>query len=203
MNQSRRLGLVAFAALMAIAFLGASSAMAGSTQLCKADEDPCSAGNTISHVHEETSPGAPATLLNGLGNVTCNVLFLGESLGAGKPLVIHGNFTYSNCLRNGQACTVTEISTDSLLGVLRTGHETASVTFESEFNVHCGLFIKCTYKGEGLEATAKGSLASSAENGEITLNEQTIKHVGGPYICAETSKLDIELHPLEAVYVST
>ena len=130
---------------MAMAFLGASSAMAGNTQLCMNDETPCAAANVIAHVHEETVAGAPATLLTSLGNVTCTALFLGLTLGLGAPLVIHGNFTYTNCLRNGSACTVTEVSTDSLIEVLRTSHETSTVTGNGEVNVHCGFFINCTY----------------------------------------------------------
>jgi HPt (histidine-containing phosphotransfer) domain-containing protein len=172
------------------------------TQLCKADESPCQAANVIAHVHEQTAAGAPATLLSTLGNVTCNALFLGLTLGLGAPLVIHGNFTYSGCLRNGNSCTVTEVSTDSLLSVLKTSHETASVTGEGKVNVHCGLFTNCTYDGEGLEATAKGPLLSTAANGEVTLSKQVTHHVGGG-ICPETGKLDIETHPLIKTYIAS
>jgi hypothetical protein len=77
----KMLGLAAFAALMAMALLGASSAMAESTQLCKADESPCAAGNVVSHVHELTLTGAPSTLLTSLGTITLFDLFLGDSLG--------------------------------------------------------------------------------------------------------------------------
>jgi hypothetical protein len=173
-----------------------------STQLCKTDESPCEAANVISHVHEQTAAGAPATLLSSLGNVTCDALFLGLTLGLGAPLVIHGNFTYTNCLRNGKSCTVTEVSTSSLLSVLKTSHETASVTGEGEVNVHCGIFINCTYNGEGLEATAKGPLLSTAANGEVTLNKQVTHHVGGG-ICPETGKLDIETHPSIKTYIAS
>jgi hypothetical protein len=197
----KMLGLAAFAALMAMAFLGASSAMAGNTQLCKADETPCAAANVISHVHEQTVSGAPATLLSSLGNVTCNALFLGDTLGLGAPLVIHGNFTYTGCLRNGNACTVTEVSTSSLIEVLRTGVETVAVEGSGEVNVHCGLFINCTFNGQELVGAGKGPLLVSP-NGEVSLSEQVTHHVGGG-ICPETGKLDIRTTPLTAVYIST
>src|SRR6478672_6554514 len=90
-----RLSRVAPAVLIAMAFLGTSSAMAESTQLCKADESPCAEGKVIKHVHEETLTGAKAKLLSSLGTVECNLLFLGDTLGSGSPLVIHGHLTYS------------------------------------------------------------------------------------------------------------
>jgi hypothetical protein len=201
MKPIKTLGLAAFTALMAMAFLGASSAMAGNTQLCKADEDPCAAGNVIAHIHEETVAGAPATVLTSIGNITCNALFLGLTLGLGAPLVIHGNFTYTGCLRNGNACTVTEVSTSTLINVLKTAAETASSTLEFEINVHCGLFINCTYNGEGLVGTTKGPLLA-APNGESFINGQNLLHVGGG-ICPETGKLDIRTTPLLATYIST
>jgi hypothetical protein len=205
----KMLGLAAFAALMAMAFLGASSAMAGSTQLCMKDQIPCAEGNiekgeennVISHVHEETAKEAPATLLSSLGNVTCTALFLGDTLGLGAPLIIHGNFTYTGCLRNGSACTVKEVSTSSLIEVLRTAAETATLTGSGEVNVHCGIFINCTYDGEGLEGTSKGTLLAEP-NGESKTTEAVTHHVGGG-ICPETGKLDIRTTPLLATYIST
>jgi hypothetical protein len=197
----KMLGLAAFAALMAMALLGASSAMAGNTQLCKADENPCAAANVISHVHEETVSGAPATVLSSLGDVTAKVLFLGDTLGLGAPLVIHGHLTYTDVLRNGSLCTITEVSTSTLLEVLRTAAETASLTISFEINVHCGIFINCTYDSQGLTGTAKGAL-SAPSNGEWFINEATMHHVGGG-ICPEITKLDIRMTPLVATYIST
>src|SRR5436190_2230106 len=106
------LGLVALAALMAMAFVGASSAMAENTTLCSNDsEESCT---EITHVHETTLAGEAnqATLLSSVINVKCDVLFLGDTLGPGEPLLIHGHFTYSNC---NNSCVVTEESADSLI----------------------------------------------------------------------------------------
>src|SRR5436190_10340054 len=91
-----------------------------------------------------------------------------DTLGLGAPLVIHGKFTYSNCNNN---CVVTEESADALINVLKTGHETASVSGEGEVRVHCGFFINCVYNGEELEATAKGPLLANETNGETSLTE--------------------------------
>jgi uncharacterized protein YqgV (UPF0045/DUF77 family) len=171
----------------------------GNTALCKADESPCTAGNVITHVHEETLAGAKATLLTSLSNVECKALFLGSSLGLGTPLVIHGNFTYTECVRLGKSCTVAEVSADSLIEVLKEAHETAKVTGSGEVNVHCGVFINCTYDGENLAATAKGPLLAISENGEVTISEQTTHKVSG--ICPAEDKLDIAMMPSEAVYI--
>jgi hypothetical protein len=200
MKSIKTLGLAAFAALMAMASLGASSAIAGNTELCMADESPCAAGNAIAHVHEETVAGAPVTMLTSLGNITANALFLGLTLGLGAPLVIHGNFTYTGALRNGNACTITEVSASALIEVLRTAAETATITPEFEINVHCGPFINCTYNGGG-QGTAKGPLLA-APNGESSTSEAVMHHVGGG-ICPETFKLDIRMTPLLATYIST
>jgi hypothetical protein len=201
MRSIKMLGLAAFAALMAMAFLGASSAMAGNTQLCMSDESPCAEANVIAHVHEETVSGAPATLLSSLGNVTCDALFLGLTLGLGAPLVIHGNFTYTNCLRNGKKCTVEEEEgKSSLIAVLRTSAEIAVLAGAGEVNVHCGLFINCNYDGEGLVGTHTGPLLTGG-TGESATSEATLHHVGG--VCPETGKLDIRMVPLLATYIST
>src|SRR5262249_4119350 len=107
----KMLGLAALAALLAMAFVGASSAMAESTALCSADietEEEESAGSIkneceVTHVHE-TSVGKGKLLSSSL-NVECDVLFLGEVVATGSPLRIEGNFTYSNC---NAGCTATE-----------------------------------------------------------------------------------------------
>src|SRR5262245_40795891 len=115
-------GLAAPAALLAMAFVGASSAMAGATTLCGGDSSPCEA---VSHVHETTLNGAKAILLSS-PDVECDVLFLGDTLtGTSAPLVIHGNFTYSNC---EGGCEATEENGPTEIKVLRTASELSTVT---------------------------------------------------------------------------
>ena len=87
-------GLAALAALMAMAFVGASSAMAeGSTSLCKVDGATCAAGNLLTHVHEQSVGHA---LFLSIFHRRMRSLILGDTLngGLGNPLIIHGNFTY-------------------------------------------------------------------------------------------------------------
>jgi hypothetical protein len=194
-------GLAVLAALMAMAFVGASSAMAGPTSICKKDENPCKESNQITHLHETTLTGAKAKLLNGSGEVQteCDVLFLGDALaGLSSEYLIHGHFTYSNC-SNG--CSAKEVTgTDALISVLRTGHETGEVTGEGEVTVTC-IFFSCTYNGEELNGEAKGPLLSSETNGSVSLSNQKLFLVKGSF-CPSEGKLDITTTPLSAQYLT-
>ena len=181
-----------------------------STQLCKADESTCAAGNVVSHVHETTLSGHPAVLLSSAGNVLCYALFLGDSLGLEASIIIHGHFTYGlmndpcvlhKPLGGTENCMVSEVSSDSLLNVSKLSHEAANITGTGEVNVHCGSIINCTYDGGNLEASAAGPLLSSFENGDVKISNQTTHATGGA-LCPETGKLDIETMPLEKVYIS-
>ena len=212
MKSIKLIGFAALAALMAMAFVGASSAMATSTALCKEDtlnltEEKCPAGKLVTHVHEATLAGSPATLLSSAGNIACDVLFLGDTLNSGlaNPLKIHGHWTYENCVRlkifgGTEPCTVLEVSADALIEVLKEGHETAKVTGNAEINLHCGSIINCTYDGENLVATAKGPLLSTMLNGDVTITNQTTHRTAGS-LCPETGKLDIMTTPLEHTYI--
>ena len=212
MKSIKLIGLIALLALIAMAFVGASTAMATSTALCKEDpvnltEEKCPAGKLVTHVHEATLAGSPAVLLSSAGNVLCDALFLGDTLesGLGNPLKIHGHFTYTNCVRHKifggtEACTVSEVSADSLIEVLKEGHETGKVTGNGEVKVECGSVINCTYDGENLIGTAKGPLLSTMLNGDVTVTNQTTHSTGGAF-CPATGKLDIMTTPLEHTYI--
>jgi len=207
----------ALALLTVMAFAGASSAMAGSTALC--DQTPeggidfpggtiltgetCPSGHRVTHVHEATLEAVKAKLLTSVLNVECSVLFLGDALGEGlgSPLIIHGSFTYSNCNAN---CTATEENGPAEIKVLRTGHETATVTGEGLVHVECKGFINCRYNGVGLQGTAKGWWLSSGAypNGEVNIQEQTTNKESG-FLCPSTAKLDITTTTLERMFIGT
>src|ERR1051326_199436 len=182
---------------MAMAFAGAGSAMAESTELCALDPGtaptaPCPEGEAITSVHE-TSVGKAKLLAN--PRVECNVLFSSTSVGAAAaPQVIEGPFPHTNC-----GCTVREgTGTTAVIKVLRTSHETATVTGEAEISVNC-FGIVCTYKGEGLEGTAKGPLLSTEANGEVNISEQVV--TGSGSFCPSEGKLDIKTTALMPVYI--
>jgi hypothetical protein len=196
-KQIKMFGLAALAALMAMALVGATSAMAtGSTALCKADESPCAAGNIVTHVHEESI--GHAKLLSSFATVECEALFLGDALNGGlsNPLVIHGTFTYT-CL-NG--CTAEEQNSPAEIKVLRTGTELAEVTGEGLVHVECGL--DCVYNGVGLKGHGLGPLLVGSGNGRVVISGATVNKESGLF-CPSTSKLDITTTPLTATYIST
>src|SRR6185436_3049287 len=175
MKPIKMFGLAGLAALMAMAFVGVSSAMAESTALCKEDQaaSECPSEKRVTHIHE-VSVGK-AKLLTTLITVECNVTFLGETKNAnketkslGEPLRIEGKFTYTNC----GGCEATEENGPSVINVLREGHETASVTGEGLVHVECAGTLNCNYTGVGLKGTAKGPLLSTAANGEVSLQKQ-------------------------------
>jgi len=202
MKTIKTIGLAALTALMAMAFVGAGSAMAEETQLCTTDTSPCSAPTTSIHA---ISVGR-AKLLTSLGTVECNVLFESTSVGAlAAPQVIKGNFTFSNCELVGVECEAKEQNGPAELLVLKEGHETAAVTGEGLVKVECGKTLICAYTGERLKGTAKGPLLSAQipDNGEVSLSgQELIKEAGSGFICPKTAKLDIAASPLVPVYIS-
>jgi hypothetical protein len=202
------LAFAALAALMAMAFVGASSAMAESTALCNIDPgsgsaEVCPAGHLVTHIHEVTEAGNPDLLLSSVVTIKCKALFLGDASNSlANPLVITGHFTYSGCeTASGSSCTFTETSTSSTTNVLKLGHELADASYVYEFNWHCGFFINCTYSGEGLLGHALGPLLSTAANGEVRIEEQTTHKTGGS-LCPEIAKLDQLTTPLEKTYIT-
>ena len=193
MRSIKMLSLAALAALLAMAFVGAGSAMAESTTLCSSEAETCEA---ISHVHE-TSVGK-GKLKSELPTIECTVLFLGDTeVGTSAPLVINGAFTYSSC---NNFCTVKEENGPAKLKVLRTGEELASVTGEGLVHVSCP-FINCNYIGTGLEGHVKGPLKSTQANGEVSLTEQNTEKESGS--CPEEAFLTLTTTPLEATYITT
>ena len=204
MKPIKMFGLAALAALMAMAFVGASSAMAGSTLLCKEDVASCPQHKQIGHVHE-VSVGK-GVLLSSLVTIECEVLFLGDTVAeTSAPLKIKGNFTYpmEGCkTTGGTLCTVKETSEFATIEVLKTGHELAEVKGSAEVNAECGAFINCTYNGVGLLGHGLGPLLSSSENGNVNISEQTTNKTGGA-LCPKTSKLDLTTTPLEHTYIVT
>jgi len=191
----KMLGLAALAALMAMAFVGASSAMAEETALCMEEPPECVA---LEHVHE-TSVGKAKLLSE--PTVECDVLFLGDTVsGTSKPLHINGTFTYTNC---NNSCSVEEVNGPALIKVLKTATELSSVTGEGLVKLTCFFgFIKCAYNGEGLEGHGLGALKSDAKtapNGSVIITCQETKIESGT--CPKEAFLDITTTPLLPTYI--
>ncbi len=199
MKSIKGFGFSALVAMLTMAFVGASSAVAGSTALCKKDEAPCAAANRTTHWHLATSAELPSLILTSDEiTIECAVLFLSTNVGGlGSPQVIKGNFTYSNC-NNG--CSVTEENGPSELKLLRTGAEKAAATLGWLSHLECG-FYDCYYVGEGLKGTFKGALSPFFEEedwGEAELNPEA-----GGFFCPAAAELDLWVFSLETFYIST
>jgi hypothetical protein len=76
------------------------------------------------------------------------------------------------------------------------------VTYQYEFNFHCGFFINCTYDGENLVGHGLGALTASEENGQTRI-EEAVTHKTGGSLCPETVHLDQLITPLEKAYLVT
>jgi hypothetical protein len=190
-------GLAVLAALMAMAFVGACSAMAESTQLCKVDPGaaPCPGGNAVTNVHE-VSVGKIKFLAS--PEIQCNALFSSTSVGAlASPQIIQGHFTYTNC-----GCTVREkAGTTTTIEVLKTGHETAVAVISVTIEIPSCFGENCTYDGV-LVATFKGPLLSAVSNptGDMTISGQEVEGEG--FFCPEHMELDATMTPLSATYIA-
>lgn len=195
-------GLAALAALMAMAFVGATSAMAESTALCSVDENPCATSNQIGSVHEESV--GKAQFASSAGTIRCNTLFsgiIGTKLAS--PLIISGSFSYTSCELGGSSCVMSEENGPIELKVLREGHETAKVTYENLIHIKCNGFIDCSYAGT-LVGTAHGPLLSTQTNGEITFSGQALNKEPGGFLCpSKLITLSSTTAPLSATYIST
>ena len=205
MKPIKMLGLTVVVALMAMAFVGASSATAESTALCtemvsQNVGEECPAAKRIHVVHEVTLTGEKGKILSSALNIECDVLFEGTVISAnnlGNPLEISGEFEYANC-NNG--CTVQE-APPTEIRVLKLGHETADVTIEWLITVACAGFISCRYNGVGLVGTGAGPLLSTnLANGHVIFSEKTLNKENGA-LCPSTAKLDLNLHPLIPTYI--
>ena len=214
MKPNKAFAIAVPAALMAMAFVWASSAMAESTALCASEQATCS--SPVTHVHE-TSVGR-AKLKSSLPTIECNVLFLGDSFQwwieiegvryvetqqLGNPLLIVGDFTYSSC---NNFCSVKEENGPVEIKVLKTASELASLATlgsggEGLVHVSCP-FINCSYTGTGLEGHGLGPLTSSQANGAVVITEQETNKETGGEICPEEAFLTITTTPLSATYIS-
>jgi hypothetical protein len=189
--------LSALAALLAMAFVGASSTMAETTALCLNDsETSCTA---VTHHHESTLAGSQAVLKTNILTIKCDVLFLSTSVGSeASPLIVKGNFTYSNC---NNSCVILEENGPAEIKVLVESHETSKVTGEGLVHLECGSFIDCLFNSEGLVGTGKGALLSTETNGEVKITAQKVKEEGGSFFCPDTSELTITTTPLTKTYL--
>jgi hypothetical protein len=198
-------GLTALAAVAAMAFIGASSASATSTQLCKVHTGTtCPAGSATTAVHLVNKAGTVGTLLNSLVNVLClNVLGQGTPLGLAAPQQIHSTvLSFTNCGTSAShnECTVTTEALP-LFNLLYTALDEGTLTAEGGVaRVKCTVFgfikIDCKYGTVGLSFNVKGGNPAvlKAEN-------KAVQFIEGSALCPTESSLDGEVVSLEEVHI--
>lgn len=198
MRLIKMFGLAAIAAVAAMAFVGASSAMAGSTSLCKeaSSELACPTGQQASAVHFFAED---AELLTPDIIVQCDALFSGTTANPlGAPLVFTGHLVYTSC---NNLCSVTEESEVATIETLKTGSETATVTGSGEVRVSCGVVINCVYNGNGLVGHGLGP-AETGGNGSVIFEEAPVERTGGiGLICPPEAALDAEFVSLTKLWL--
>jgi len=198
------LGLAGMAAMIAMAFVGASSATAAEHEeivLCKNAELVCEEQwPNPTEIHAEaTNP----KLLSNIGTVECeNSLAIVTLLNKLAKLVeghlLALNFT-GNCHLGSTECTV---KVNALGGLSLTPDEVKlaaigkSIELEgrnTNATVKCGSFINCTYSAG---AETKVLIESDAEGHLLLLtNETTLSGKG--FLCPATSKWDATYHAVE------
>ncbi len=210
-------GLAAIAAVAAMAFIGASSASATSTALCKVNEDPCAAGNQLSSLHMTNTAGTLGELL-AIGGIELTVLCLNilaqaEVLALGSPLSVHTKeLNLTNCGTNAghNNCTVNTAIKLPLFDLLKTGANLGQLTaLSGEALVRCVIagiiVIDCTYNGTGLSFTVEGALHSGAGTGHgmLTSNGTELPLASGGGLCPEKSIIHGLLEPLTHTWISS
>jgi hypothetical protein len=207
------LGLAALAAMVAMAFVGASSASADEThiQLCEKKELVCESplgtiielpGGEFKRVAKIVAHSENPKLLSSIGTIECEKSLAEADVLNELSLLILGHFTglsfEGNCHLGGTSCTVT-VPTLGLLKLTKIGDLLASLlsTGGTEANVKCGLFINCTYGGEPLLHV------DSLEDGKVHIlaNETELKKSKG--ICPSVSKWDANYLVLGTMWVES
>ncbi|MDX6608354.1 MAG: hypothetical protein QOF85_279 [Solirubrobacterales bacterium] len=190
MRTQKALGLILACAVTAMALLGASTASAETTALCKKHENPCAAANIYTG-HIEAVAVNPK-LLTSLTTIQCKkALFLGNALGLANPLIIHvEKFEFfDDCLTAGEdPCEFKSLELGLAL-LLRTGSNLGTLTLHNtKILVSCPMeFIDCVYGGlpifhmEG--SPTQETLAT------ILTNEVLWEH-GESVFCPMEAKLD-------------
>ena len=194
------------AAVAAMAFLGASSAMAnGPTALCKVHETACSTGNLVTSVHAVNVgedpvltteiAGVPFELLCGISLAVASVL------GLAQPQVTHlSTLNWSECHTSlGVACIVTT-ETLGLLNILKTALNLGTLTSTggTTVRVNCGEAINCVYGGT-VTAGIEGALhQTGVGHGMINVNTEVERTAGTCPLHAHWKAL---YESLEHIYV--
>ncbi|HEY5709747.1 MAG TPA: hypothetical protein VIS51_10155 [Solirubrobacterales bacterium] len=197
MRLIKMFGLAALAVVAVMAFVGATSASATSTQLCSAHTSlTCGEGDAVTSHHLVLASGTVGKILASINILCLGILIEATPLGLGNPQSIHGlTQTYSGC-GTGSAhsnCTVS-VQEQPLLDLLKTGLDEGVLTaLSGRIRLQCpNLGLDCSYDIEGMEFEVGG--------GHLTANETSLNELGGKFFCPDEGLLDGLLEALTDVY---
>jgi hypothetical protein len=191
--------LAALAAVTAMAFVGATSASAGSTQICKVHTGLlCPAGEARTAIHHVLAAGTVARLLLPPADVLClNVLIESTALGLAAPQSIHTlSYSFTGCgtssAHNNVVVTAQELP---LFNLLKTGlDEGVETATNGRVRVQvASLGLDCVYDLEGLESAVGG--------GHQTADETPVTELGGKFFCGDEGKVHWLLEALDPEHI--
>ncbi len=199
MRPIKMFGLAALAAVAAMAFVGATSASATNTQLCKVHTSlACPAGEAVTSHHMVLASGTVGKLLGEAINVLClSILIDATPLGLANPQSIHTlSFTFTGCGTGSthNNCTVTTQELP-LADLLKTGLEEGVLKFTNgRLRTQCpSLGMDCVYDGEGMEFAVGGQ--------HLTAEETPAVELGGKFFCPNEGQIDGLFETLTDAYV--
>ncbi|HEX6753337.1 MAG TPA: hypothetical protein VF093_07115 [Solirubrobacterales bacterium] len=212
MRLVKMLGLAALTALVAMAFVGASSATAtGTTALCKGNEKVCSEGNLVETFHLLNKEGTALNLLSEFVNALClGLLANTKSLHVGIPQKINSEtITFTGCGTSAahNNCTI-EFKKVPTFTLLKTAENLGLLTAANgELLFKCTVLgitkIDCTYDTSGLEFGVEGALHQTGTgHGMVTAASVPLAKGSGAKCPEKPSTLEFLLEPLEHAYVA-
>jgi len=191
------LGMAAVTAVAAMALVGASSAMAESTQLCTNETGTCVEPTTV---HSVTV--GHAVLLSSIVNVECDALVsatVTKGLVTNGPVVLNpATLSYSNCLNNASVTVIKQ----GTISVLNEGNELGTQTASGYRVLVEAVGLHCVYSAENLKGHALGPLKTGTNKDHVTYSEAEVKKVEG-FFCPSVSKLDALFQDLTAIWART
>jgi hypothetical protein len=193
-------GLATVAAVAAMAFVGATSASAGSTAICTAHTGLlCAAQNVATSGHYVLRAGTVGQLLAAIDVLCLGVLVDATMLGLASPQMVHSlslSFTGCGTGSGHNNCTVTTpAGQQPLFHLLKTGLDQGLLTaLSGQKRLVCSnIGLDCLYDAAGMEFEAAG--------GNIIANETPVEELGGKFFCPDEGLLDGELEGLTRAYI--
>jgi hypothetical protein len=152
MKHFKTLGLAAVAAMAFMAFIGVSSAAAGSTALCAANQTPCTSPLGATTIKAHLVPGTHATLTGNV-NVTCSVSTVEGKTNGGTASPLTGEITGLTFSGPCTGCTkVTAVNLNYSASATHTGAGKGTFTVKAGKNGNPGATLEgCPF---GVHCTA-------------------------------------------------